>query len=164
MMMVFVTRPRAPLSPLRGVGKFLTLPRVERRLFVDALVTLVFLLVSVRLASTRWVFRRVLARDRTPTRTGGIVPEDVGLAVTRASRLVPGATCLPQALTVVWLLRARGHRASMRIGVKRGETGKLIAHAWVECGGRIIIGGPSVQGYRVLPSLDVALGKAWRTA
>jgi hypothetical protein len=141
------------------------LPPFERRLFVDAMVTLVVLLVSLRVAPTRWVFRRVLARGgRAATRPNGLGPEDVGLAVTRASRLVPRATCLPQALTAMWLLGRRGHPATMRIGVKRGESGSFIAHAWVECSDRIVVGGPSVQGYSVLPSLDSALGAAWRNA
>ena len=85
----------------------------------------------------RWLGR--LARlPRAPWEIGS--PDRVARAVTRASRWVPRATCLTQALAVRALLDRRGHPASVRIGVGRSRDGRLEGHAWVESGGRIVAG------------------------
>ena len=49
--------------------------------------------------------------------------------------------CLPQALVGQWLLRRRGYAAVLHIGVAKDKEGQLLAHAWVESEGAIIIGG-----------------------
>jgi len=46
-----------------------------------------------------------------------------------------GANCLPQSLTLWWLLQRRGVGVVLRIGA-RTEAGRLDAHAWVEYQGR----------------------------
>jgi hypothetical protein len=76
-------------------------------------------------------------------------------AVTVGSRYVPAATCLTQALVTQVLLSRRGHPASMRIGVARSEAGEFQAHAWVECRGRVVIGGAQAPlRFTPLPSLE----------
>jgi hypothetical protein len=44
-------------------------------------------------------------------------------------------SCLPRALTLLWILSRRGVQAELRIGL-RNRTGRLESHAWVESGGR----------------------------
>jgi hypothetical protein len=55
-------------------------------------------------------------------------------AVARASRAVPGATCLVRATALVDWLREDGLDARLRIGVRR-DGGPPRAHAWVEVDG-----------------------------
>jgi hypothetical protein len=55
-------------------------------------------------------------------------------AVRVASRVVPRATCLTQALALNHLLSRNGYTSIVRIGVAK-EDGRFAAHAWVECGG-----------------------------
>jgi hypothetical protein len=55
-------------------------------------------------------------------------------AVRIASRIVPRATCLTQALTLDHLLHRAGYSSLVRIGVAR-RSGPFAAHAWVEHGG-----------------------------
>jgi hypothetical protein len=75
--------------------------------------------------------------------------------VTLASRCVPSATCLTQALAGQVLLSRHGHPASLRIGVARSAAGEFQAHAWVECHGRIVIGGAqTLSRFTPLPSLE----------
>jgi Transglutaminase-like superfamily len=62
-------------------------------------------------------------------------------AVTVASRYVPAATCLTQALAAQGLLAGRGHSARLCIGVARSAAGQFQAHAWVEYAERVVIGG-----------------------
>ena len=81
--------------------------------------------------------------------------EQVVWAVTVASQYVPAATCLTQALAAQVLLSRLGHPASLRIGVSRDEAGEFQAHAWVECQGRVVIGGvQALSRFTPLPPLD----------
>lgn len=62
-------------------------------------------------------------------------------AVEASSRYMPGGVkCLARALTTHSLMKQHGHPGELRIGVAKGETGELEAHAWVEHRGRIVIG------------------------
>lgn len=63
-------------------------------------------------------------------------------AVRTAGRhLFPARPCLPQALAARFLLARLGVPTDLRIGVRRGETDDLHAHAWVEFDGEVLIGG-----------------------
>lgn len=64
----------------------------------------------------------------------------VAEAVRRASRHVPRATCLVQALSGWLLLRRRGIRSSVCLGVSQ-PAGGFSAHAWLEIEGEVVIGG-----------------------
>ena len=76
-------------------------------------------------------------------------------AVTTAARHFPAAcTCLPQALAAQVMLGRRNLPAEVKIGVAKGELGKLEAHAWLECAGRIVLGGPDVSRYTLLKNSE----------
>jgi hypothetical protein len=111
--------------------------------------------VALSLTPSRWLLQQVLGRGVRGRPS--VEPVLVARAVRRAARAVPRATCLPQALATVWMLAARGHAGTLRIGVKRGEAGELMAHAWVEHDGRIMIGDIGVKQFAVLPNLEGAL-------
>lgn len=74
-----------------------------------------------------------------------------------ARRTLGDKPCLPQALAAQWMLRRAGYAATLRIGVNRDEAGKLQAHAWLENGREIIIGGRfSPRIYRSLKPVNKA--------
>ncbi len=57
-------------------------------------------------------------------------------------RFLPNRPCLTQALVLQYLLLRRGDDSTeLRIGVAKGDDGELLAHAWVERGHRVLIGG-----------------------
>jgi Transglutaminase-like superfamily len=56
------------------------------------------------------------------------------------SAFVPGASCLTQALATRVLLADEGHSSTLRLGMARIE-GRLQAHAWLESGGAVVVGG-----------------------
>jgi hypothetical protein len=79
----------------------------------------------------------------------------VASSVRRASRYVPAATCLTQALATQLLLARRGQVSRLRIGVSKGQGGELKAHAWVESQGRIVIGQTNdLPSYTILNRLE----------
>ncbi len=78
---------------------------------------------------------RLSKRRTTPT------IEETSGAVQTAARFVPGATCLTQALALRALLARRGRASTLTLGV-RNPVGALEAHAWLEAGGRIVLGDP----------------------
>ena len=136
------------------VGKALRLHPSDKRLLLAA----VGLLASVRLALWLIPFqavRNILAT--VSTGKGGEHAADpayiqrVAWAVERASRCVPFATCLPQALAAECLLRRAGHPTQLRIGVAKNLDGQFLAHAWIESDGRIVLGRlPNLSSYTVL--------------
>lgn len=97
--------------------------------------------------------RRIISRCAQPgARVRGLPPARVAWAVASASIGVPAATCLVQALAAQLLLGRRGCATQLRIGVARGEAGRIEAHAWLEHDDTIVIGGPAqhVARYTVL--------------
>lgn len=51
-----------------------------------------------------------------------------------------GVKCLARALTTQLMLSRRGYSAELRIGVVKQENNQLLAHAWVESNGEVVIG------------------------
>lgn len=78
-------------------------------------------------------------------------------AVARTARIVPGATCLTQALAAALFLRLLGHPSEVVIGVCRGGGNAFQAHAWLCHGGRVLMGGPAdrIDGFSVIARLAV---------
>ena len=86
---------------------------------------------------------------------GEELPEDMLVwAVGIASRYVPKATCLAQALTVQLFLKQSGRQASLHIGVNGSEESRLCAHAWVVSQGRVLFGGSNLSRYTDLLALE----------
>lgn len=75
-------------------------------------------------------------------------------SVAFASRYVPCASCLTQALAARKLLRRYGQNADLKIGVAK-VNGNFEAHAWLEMDGRIVLGKQSGHSrYAVLGTSD----------
>lgn len=146
---------------MRRLRKFIRLPAAERRLLMKAILLLCAVKVGLELLPFR-TLRRLLAK---------LVVLPVGLrhvedpcsiervvwAVVLAGRLMPRAnTCLTQALTAQVLLLRRGYPALVHIGTLKAEGGELKAHAWVESGDEVVIGGHELEQYTQLAVLEGA--------
>lgn len=106
-----------------------------------------------RLALTCIGYRRVagllpLAPDRH-------IPRSLELRLVRAiriaSRWIPRASCLTQAVALQALLGWRGYASEIRVGVRRDEDGAFAAHAWVVGSERVLIGGDPAELSRFVP-------------
>lgn len=78
----------------------------------------------------------------------------IAWAITVASRYIPRATCLVQGLATQVLLAREGIPSDLCIGVAREDPSLFEAHAWVETGGRIVIGGYRQDRYTRLTSFE----------
>jgi hypothetical protein len=138
--------------------KYRGLAAADRRL----LVTSALLLGAVRLGL--WLLPFLTVRRLLASMTGAITPwhdteqtsiARIGWTVTEVSQYIPMATCLTQALATQVLLGWQGHAARLRIGVARSDVGQFQAHAWVECQGRVVIGGADAPvRFTPLPPLE----------
>lgn len=131
------------------------------RVLGEAAVLLLFVRIGLRTVS----YSRLRAwLDRcadTPASTHRSI-SDVTWAVGATGRRLAGTTCLAEALVAHAMLRRRGHRPLLRIGVRQGDLSAvarrakadrsiLEAHAWVECDGRVVMGEvPQIEGYAIL--------------
>jgi hypothetical protein len=68
-------------------------------------------------------------------------------AVRRVSARFSGSTCLGRALTAWVMLKRRRVSAVVRLGVAGSPERAFGAHAWLECGGRAVLGEPEAGQY-----------------
>lgn len=118
---------------------------VEKRALIRAVPSVFAIRLGLRLLPFRTVARAVLGtapRRSTPRPVDASIRDAVGWAVVHANRVVPGrGACLHEALATYVLLTRSGFEPRLRIGVRRREDGRIAAHAWIEEGGHIVVGG-----------------------
>lgn len=143
---------------LTRLRSFARLPRGERGLTLRAVGWLVAVRAGLALVS----FTRLRSLTGRGVRQGTSPrpewPLLVRRAVVRASRSLPGTTCLAQSLVAERLLRAGGCDARLSIGVapavgsNNSSRRSLDAHAWVESGGVLVTGDDPHERYELLAS------------
>jgi hypothetical protein len=127
---------------MRNFNAFLMVPTRDKKLLIGAALLVAVIRLGFWLLPFRMMNKGVLfSRDhlyRSPRGTA-CTPERVAWAIKIASKYVPVATCLIQAVAAHVLLALQGHRSRIWIGIaKSGST--LESHAWVECQGKTVIG------------------------
>lgn len=136
-----------------GFRRLARLSPVERRLLIRAVVAVAVVRVGLTLLPFRILPGLLARRTRARPRTAGVSRENVAWAVGTASRYVPRATCLTQALAAQLLLAGEGEASRLHVGVARASDGTFRAHAWLESEGRIVIGGSGTEVRRYVPLL-----------
>ena len=140
---------------LEALRKFARLAPRDRAVLTRTVVTLALSRVVT------WVLpfplgRRLLVGKRRSDRQT-VTGDQIRWAMHHAQRIVPKATCLPQAVAAEALLTRGGLPAHLQIGVKKTSDGKIAAHAWVESDGRIVVGDlRDLDAYTRLPTLPPA--------
>lgn len=80
------------------------------------------------------------------------IPEKIRLVTGYARSLAFWKNrCLVQSLTARHMLRRRGINTQLHLGVKKDDTNKMIAHAWLNAGDVEIV--PQMEDYKELFSL-----------
>jgi len=127
-----------------------------------AFVTVAAVRIALFLFPSGWIVRHVRALATRPTRVTSITatPTLLMWAVQTASRYVPRASCLTQAVAGLWLLHRNGHSANLCVGIAKADGGEFRAHAWLERRGSVILGG-NVSGFtRMTPFMSSKTGSS----
>ncbi len=153
--------PPRTLEGVRGFGmprmssarRWLALTPAEQISFVFVLLLVAVVRAGLWLlpssASLKLV-RRIATGDPGRARARRPQADRLTWAVAAASRRIPHATCLTQAVSAQLLLRHFGYPSQLCLGVARSTNGVFAAHAWVESSGRIVIGGENSAGFTPL--------------
>lgn len=126
------------------ITKFFALDSRQQLLILRAWAWVCVARMALSLTPLGWLTRQVNTR-RLGSRARA-APFECALAVSRASRLVPGATCLVRALAAQWMIRGAGYEPELHFGVSNGEQG-FKAHAWLSCEAEVLIGGETKDEY-----------------
>lgn len=142
---------------MNPVRKFLRLQPADRRLLIRSVALVSFIRGWLWLAPYR-PLHRLLNRLATKTSDNSKIskryPERAAWAVNAASHRIPGArTCLVEALALEFILQRHGFPADLRLGVCHDPQGRVRAHAWVECDGKIVMGETDLKNYQPLTTL-----------
>ena len=140
---------------MQGIPRFLATSGSDKLFLLRCFAVVAAVRLCLSLLSYRILIRWLPKAHGTPA-TDRDALRRVGWGVRNASRLVPRASCLTQALAAQFLLARSGHESRIRIGVAKDATGKFLAHAWLISDGRLVIGGRSseLRRYRSLVDLD----------
>lgn len=131
----------------------------EHRLFLEALASLCWVSLLLEVLPFRKLAPRLGAsQQETPT---DILPDDqatvlkISWAVQAVARHVSlGFVCLPQAMAAQRMLRRRGIRSTLYLGVApdRADARAIQAHAWLRAGDKIVTGEREAANHRQLAS------------
>jgi len=131
----------------------------DRRLFLEALLSLAWAKLLVHTVPFRWIAARLgrpqVETPATITAAERALAVDISWAVQAAARHVPlGFVCLPQAIAAQRMLRRRGLASTLYLGVAtdREKTDAITAHAWLRAGDKIVTGEGEAARHRVLAS------------
>ena len=128
--------------------KFLDLTNPERWLLLRAIGVMCRVSLRLRFQSPDWFKTRLREQQvGIPSTSHRYSAEQITMAVDRASRFVPGWTCLVSAIAAHQILLENGWPAVVRLGVLNARDSAIKAHAWVECDGRILVGASGAVGY-----------------
>jgi hypothetical protein len=150
---------------MRKIERLRRVSGAEWRLMIEALRLLARIRVALWVHPFKRVQQRYARRTLRTTATAAPWPSEpaaaraIGIAVRRSSRLVPAATCLPQALATRVMLERRGIPNDLLIGVAKSDAGALEAHAWVEVGDEVVVGRlRDLSRFQRMPELPTDIG------
>ena len=134
---------------MSALARFVRLSAGRRRLLLRATVAVAGFRVALALLPFRWV-QGLAVRPRRSSAGPRASRDDLAWSVVAVGRRFR-STCLVDALALQALLLREGHDASLRIGVAKTDAGRLEAHAWLDSGGRVLVGGPESARFTELP-------------
>jgi hypothetical protein len=133
--------------------KFLGLDWQERCLLLETVFVVMSLRAALRLLAFRQVNDLLSHRAKCRRALRNISKARVIWAVRTASALLPGSTCLTQALAAKYQLERCGLNPQLHFGVAK-EDGRLLAHAWLQCDGEALIGGEIASRFAPVLALN----------
>ncbi len=142
---------------MKLLSKVLLLPPRLYFLYIEVLVYSALARIVILLVPFRRLVKSLASRKTSP---GNVLPDDslflreeIGLAVSRVSRFTPWrCMCLEQGLVAKVLLWQRGLPSTLVFGVANQTDNQLVAHAWLHCGGKVVVGEKGMSEFRIIAS------------
>jgi len=145
---------------VNALRKFLALSWMERFLLLEAF----YYLGWARFTLLTSPFKRIAPNlgkqlKKDEIRSSNTPPIElatqVGWAVDVVSRRTPWeSACLAQAMAGKFMLRRRGLSSLLYLGTKKDEFGEFVAHAWLQNGNKILLGGGGVESFVILSAFE----------
>jgi len=143
---------------LHKIKKFTKLSSEEKKLFLEAYVTLGIMHAAILTVSFKRLTRSLehLSNKEELTTLNDkemSIATAVGQAIIRASAYTPWeSACLAQSFTAQKMLQKRGIPGVFYLGAMKDKESKekMKAHAWSQCGDTIITGGEGHEEFTVL--------------
>jgi Transglutaminase-like superfamily len=137
---------------MRSLKRFIHLPRQLQLLLLRALFATLTVRLALRWLSLQTVQRMAKVANRRVSES--LTTHEIGWASQAAARLIPGSNCLVRALALRALLERYGYMPRVTIGVRKGESARFAAHAWVTCAGEVSIADMETAKYTPLLNLE----------
>lgn len=135
--------------------------RKDRLLILEAIAALALAHVLIGWLPLRTGLRlaglRLVAVDKAQPDAPAYVETAlaVGASISRAARKAPfRAVCLQQSMACVLMLRRRGMKPRICIGVAKNTAGIFEAHAWTIYGNTIVTGSNGHERFAVISAYD----------
>ncbi len=130
------------------VKKYLKLPSKKRCLLKKVLLFTILVRISLKIYSIKKIIK--WAEQQVST-TRKYNQEDIVWAIKAIDKRCSFATCLVNGLVAQYLFSKNLISSQLHVGVKKSESGKLQAHAWVTLDHRVVIGALSnLDSYTLL--------------
>lgn len=144
---------------MKQLRKFLALSFQHQMLICKALPLLSLLRIALWMMPFQQLNKLIqwLTTHRSQHEPSSVVSvSDVIWAIETATYYTPGnPKCFARALATRILLNHYGYDCELRIGVAKSDMNSLVAHAWIERQGQVLIGGDyNLATLTLLPSLD----------
>jgi hypothetical protein len=131
---------------------FAKLPLRKKLLAFEAVWGLLQAKILLALVPVRKLLGEPLAGAEVPAPDPApAVLAEISWAVNAVSKVLRFSNiCLVQALAARRMARRRGVATTLFLGVGRDDAGKLVFHAWLKYGDRVVTGGRAERSYRTL--------------
>jgi hypothetical protein len=138
----------------KKMHRFFCIPHAEKWLLIKAFILVSGIVLALQIFPFRISYRFT---SKVPAKQVDyrFSEKQIIRAIEMSSYYMPCSTCLSKAMAGHVLLAKYGYGSNFRIGVAR-DNGRLLAHAWLENQGRILVG-DIVKNYVPLPMEEIRL-------
>ena len=145
---------------MKWLVKWWHLPPLERGLVIEMALTMGMIRVGLKMLSLNklkktldWMARSFPGQEPVDDQYREQV---VWAATTLGRSMLADQPCLTQALAVQMYYQRMNIPAELCIGVAKENNERLLAHAWIESDGQVVIGGSEqvLEQYTRLPAID----------
>ena len=135
--------------------KYILTEKKEKRIFNQTLLWLIISFLLVRVIPLKWYSK--LLGDFKHERLNDLnfeqkqIVENLVKSIKRCKKHLPWKVkCFDESITAKRVLKNHNIISTLYLGVDKNKNEKLIAHAWVKVGEKVIVGEKAYQKFKVV--------------